>query len=114
MLIVIPNFGNRISPRFDYAESLQLITLDNKKLLQRETIKLIAHSNLERLNIIIGLKPDLIICDGISELSFEKIIEERIKIISWVNGLIEDVLEKYLKGELKVDKENKLTSKNIK
>lgn len=111
MLIAIPNFGNRISPRFDYAESLQLITLTNNKLIKRETIKLITHNNLERLNIIIGLKPELIICDGISELSYEKIIEQRIKIISWVNGLIEEVLEKYLTGILKLDKENKLTLK---
>ncbi|MCB0743991.1 MAG: hypothetical protein KDC52_18335 [Ignavibacteriae bacterium] len=109
MLIAIPNFGNRISPRFEYAESLQLISVEKDKIIKRETIKLIVHSNLERMNIIIGLKPDLIICDGITELSFEKIVESKIEIISWVNGTIEDILEKHLKGNLKSGKENKVT-----
>lgn len=108
MVIVIPNFGNRVSPRFDYAESLQLITVEEKTVVKRETIKLIVHSNLERINFIIQLQPDLIICDGISELSSDKITESKIKIIAWVNGTIDNILEKYLKGELKEKRNKKL------
>ncbi len=66
-LLAIPNFGDRISPRIDYAETLQLITVEDKKILQKDTIKIIAHSNLERINQIIRLKPDVVICDGISK-----------------------------------------------
>jgi hypothetical protein len=32
-LIVIPNFGERISPRIDYAESLQLITVEDGNII---------------------------------------------------------------------------------
>jgi predicted Fe-Mo cluster-binding NifX family protein len=108
MVIAIPNFGYRVSPRLDYAESLQLITIEDKSIIKKETIKLIVHSNLERINFIINLRPDLIICDGISELSYEKIIEGKTKIIAWVNGTIDDILERYLKGELKDSKNKKI------
>ncbi len=99
--IAIPNFGDRISPRFEYAESMHLFSIENKKIVNKETIKLIVHSNLERINLIIGLKPDLIICDGISDLSYEKIVENNLRIIPWVNGTIEEILNKYLTGKLK-------------
>lgn len=107
MLIAIPNFGERVSPRFDCAESFQLINIEDKRIIKTETIRIIVHSNLERLNFILRLNPDLIICDGISELSHEKISEEKIKIISWINGTIDEVLKRFLKSELKEDRENK-------
>ncbi len=108
MVVAIPNFGKRVSPRLDYAESLQLITIKDKTIIKKETIKLIVHSNLERINLIIHLHPDLIICDGISELSSDKIMGSKIKIISWVNGTIDDILGKYLDGKLNESKNNKL------
>ena len=82
-LLAIPNFGERISPRIDYAETLQLITVEDKKVIQKETIKIIAHSNLERINLIIGLKPDVVICDGISRsYCYDKLVENKIEIIT--------------------------------
>jgi len=101
--LAIPNFGNRISPRFDYAETFQLIKIDNDKIIERNTIKIISHNRLERINMMLGLKPDIIICDGISELSIERLTENNIQIISWVNGEIEEILKKYLCGNL-IDK----------
>lgn len=105
--LAIPNFGNRVSPRLEYAESLQLITIERKKIVNQETIKLLVHSNLERLNIITRIKPNVLICDGISELSKEKLLENNIKVISWVHGEIDELLTKYLAGTLKEHKQEK-------
>lgn len=101
-LLAIPNFGERVSPRIDYAETLQLINIEGRKIVQKETIKIIAQSNLERINQIIRLKPDVIICDGISNLLYEKLIENNIDLIPWIHGRISDIVEKYLTGEIKV------------
>jgi predicted Fe-Mo cluster-binding NifX family protein len=105
--LVIPNFDNRVSPRLDYAQSLQLVTIEKKKIVTRETIKLLVHSNLERLNIITRLKPNILICDGISDFSKERLTENNIKIISWVHGEIDTILKKYLSGNLKKQKVEK-------
>jgi predicted Fe-Mo cluster-binding NifX family protein len=99
-LLAIPNFGDRISPRIDYAETLQLITVEDKKVLRKDTIKIIAHSNLERINQIIRLKPDVVICDGISNLLQDKLIENKIEIVAWIHGIVDDIVEKYLNGKI--------------
>jgi predicted Fe-Mo cluster-binding NifX family protein len=99
-LLAIPNFGDRISPRIDYAETLQLITVEDKKILHKDTIKIIAHSNLERINQIIRLNPNVVICDGISNLLHDKLIEHKIEIVPWVHGRVDDIVEKYLNGTI--------------
>jgi len=105
--LVIPNFDNRVSPRLDYAESLQLVTIEKKKIVKRETIKLLVHSNLERLNIITRLEPNILICDGISDLSKQKFLENNIEVICWVHGEIDTIIKNFIAGNLKVHKAEK-------
>lgn len=100
MLVTIPNFGQRISPRIDCAESLRLITIEDKNIVETETVKVIVHNILERINFIVRLKPDVIICDGISDLFLEKLSETGIKIIPWVHGTIDEILENFLAEKL--------------
>jgi len=98
--IIIPFFGTRISPRLDYSESLQLIRIDKNKIESRDTIKIITDNRLERINRLIKLKPDVIICDGLTEMCHAELIKYDIKIIPWVHGEIEDILNRFLKGTL--------------
>lgn len=107
-LLAIPNFGERISPRIDYAETLQLIKVEDKKVVQKDTIKIIAHSNLERINQIIRLKPDVVICDGISNLLHDKLVENKIDIIPWVHGVVDEIVEKYLNGKIETMNNNSI------
>lgn len=102
-LLAIPNFGERISPRIDYAETLQLISIEGKSIIKRETIKILSHSNLEHVNLIIRLNPNVIICDGISNLSYNKLIENKIRVFPWVHGKVDEILEKYLKGKIEFE-----------
>ena len=110
-LLAIPNFGNRISPRIDYAETLQLITIKERVIVERETIKIITHSNLERLNFIIRLKPNIVICDGISNLIHDKLSENGIKVIPWIHGTVDEVIEMYLNGSIGNGKTNLIVTK---
>lgn len=101
MTIAIPIFGKRISPRLDLAENLKLFYVKGNKILKSEVIRLISHNKLEKINMVIGLNPDVIICNGLSEI-FEKEIEKNnIKLISWIHGEVDEVLHKYLFGSLK-------------
>ncbi len=109
--IVIPSFGTRISPRLDYSESLQLIRIDKSKIESRDTIKIITDNRLERINRLIRLKPDVIICDGLTEMCRAELIKNDINIIPWVHGEIEEILNRYLKGKL-IKKSTKSLSKN--
>lgn len=99
--IAIPVLGKRISPRLDYTERMQLFTIESGSIKNCETIKLISHSILERINMLIRLQLDVIICDGVSENSYEKLKSNNIKIFPWVHGEVDTVIDKYLNGKLK-------------
>lgn len=103
MTIAIPIFGKRISPRLDLAENLKLFTVEGNEILKSEIIRLISHNRLEKINMIIDLKPDLIICDGLSKILEEKIGKNNIKLIPWVHGETDEVLHKYLFDSLKTE-----------
>ena len=99
--IAIPIFGNRISPRLDYTESIQLITIEKGVIKDREILKLLSPSRFEKLNMIVRIHPDVIICDGVSDLSYEKLIANNIKVFPWIHGEIDTILKNYLDGNLK-------------
>ena len=99
-IIIIPNFGTRISPRLDFAESLNLFKVKSGKVMEIEIIKFIAHNRLERINMLVGLKPDIIICDGISQITRDKLTQENIIVIPWIHGEIREVIDMFLSGKL--------------
>ena len=99
--IAIPVFGNRVSPRLDYTESLQLVKIENGAIQNKEIVKLLSLSRFEKINMLIRIHPNVIICDGISELSSEKLTRNNIIVFPWIHGEVDAVIDKYLKGKLK-------------
>lgn len=106
IILAIPNFGGRISPRIDCAETLQLFSIENKEIIQRDTIKILAHSNLERINLILRLKPDVVICDGISNLLRDRLKENEIKVIAWLHGNVDEIVDNYINGKIELENSN--------
>jgi predicted Fe-Mo cluster-binding NifX family protein len=96
--IIIPHFGERISPRLDYAEDFQLLTIENHEVIKVESIKIITKSRLERINRIIRVNPDLIICNGLTERCYVELTKSKIRVIPWMQGEVKDVLKNYLSG----------------
>lgn len=96
--VVIPHFGNRVSPRLDYAEDFKLLTIENHRIQKEESIKIITKSRLERINRIIRLNPNLVICNGLTERCYVELTKSKIRVIPWMQGEVEEVLENYLAG----------------
>ena len=97
--IIIPIFGDRVSPRIEYANHFLLVKTKNHSIVSQENISIITDSPLERMQNIIKLKPDLIICNGVSE-SFKLIlVQNSIHVVSWIRGSVNDVLNNYLNRE---------------
>ena len=99
--IAIPVFGSRVSPRLDYTESLQLVKIENGAIQNKEIVKLLSLSRFEKINMLVRIHPNVIICDGVSDLSYEKLITNNIKVFPWIHGEVDAVIDKYLNGKLK-------------
>lgn len=106
--ILIPIFDQRVSSRLDCTKYFLLIKINDKIIHDRETIKIIAKNQLEKLNVILSMKPDTIICNGLTEFFENEFLKNNIKLISNVNGLIEEILNDFIDAKLLPK-----TSKNI-
>lgn len=98
--IAIPVFENRISNRLDCSENIFLYSVDRDKIENHEIARLVQASPSAKLNMLLELGIDVLICNGITDFYSRKLSESKIQVIPWISGEVEDVLYHYLKGKL--------------
>jgi predicted Fe-Mo cluster-binding NifX family protein len=98
--IALSVFRDRISSRLDAADKILLLTLANKKVKKRETIRIIPSSPLDKIQQIIQLNPDALICGGLTQLCNNKLKNSSISVIPWIKGNANEVLKNFLEGKL--------------
>jgi len=100
MKLALTVWEGRISPLFDSAHVLLIADIKNRRITRKHLERFdcgSAFSRAERLN---DLGVNLLICNGIST-AFANLIEAyRIKIIPFVAGPLDEVLDAYLNGRL--------------
>ena len=100
MKIAIPTFGNRVSPRFDCAQSVLIVTVDDGHLGEREEVVASSWAPYERINKLVEFDVDTVVCGGIDCWSAESLESAGITIYSCVTGEIEDALAALVQGDL--------------
>ncbi len=98
--IAISIFRDRISSRIDAANEVLLLALENGTIKKRETIRIISSSPLDKIQQIIQLNPDVLICGGLTQLCNNKLKNTRITVMPWMKGNTEEVLNKFIEGKL--------------
>jgi predicted Fe-Mo cluster-binding NifX family protein len=101
MRVAIPTFGARISPRFDFAPSLLLLTLEGRQVKNRQEIALNPGDPWRRVEKLKELEVETLICGGIDCHSQQMLEENRIRLIPWVAGEAEEALQVFLNGNLR-------------
>jgi predicted Fe-Mo cluster-binding NifX family protein len=98
--IALSVYGNRISSRLDVAEKMMIVSADDNKVKKRQTLLLQESNPIQKINKIIELKPDVLICGGLTEVCAEKLKCSKIKVFPWVQGNSEEILQACLGGLL--------------
>lgn len=98
--IAIPLFNERVSPRFDCAQSFLLVKAENSRIVESEELQTGQLSTLERVGKLSDLRVDTLICGGIDEVSARRLVHNGIRIYAWITGLARDVLISFLNGDL--------------
>lgn len=98
--IALSTFRNRISSRLDSADEILILTLENNRVKNSKTIKIIPSSTLDKIQQIIELNPDVLICGGLTQLCDRKLQNTEITIIPWTKGNAEDVFNQFIEGKL--------------
>ena len=101
MKVAIPLFGSRVSPRFDCAQRMLLVKIEDKEVVEKEEIWVARWNPLQRITRLTELGIDTVICGGISNFSVRMLANNGIRVISWITGEAEEAIKLHLKGQLK-------------
>ena len=101
MKIAIPTFGSRVSPRFDCAATLLLFTVENEKVIERGETHLTHLDSWQRVEKLKEMDVNALICGGIDGDSARLLAFNRIQVIAWVAGEVEEAMKCYLRGDLR-------------
>ena len=100
MKIALAVWKNRISPVFDSARALIVAEVENETINNRKYIHIQTHMPHNRAVELFELGVNVLICGAISRI-YEKMIElQGIKVIPFIAGNVNQVIESYLKGKL--------------
>ncbi len=100
MKVAIPTFGQRVSPRFDCAGAFLIVTLERGQITAQAEFNATDWAPHERINRLIDLGVDEVICGGIDCWSAESLASVGITLHRWVSGPIQEGLDALRRGEL--------------
>jgi predicted Fe-Mo cluster-binding NifX family protein len=99
--IAIPTFAERVSPRFDCAQTVLLVTIDQQgEESHREQFEASDWAPHERINKLLELGVNTVVCGGIDRWSVDSLRSAGVTIYGWVAGEVEDALAALLRGDL--------------
>ena len=100
MKLAIPVFRTRVSPRFDCAQSVLIVTIDEGKIADRKEIIVGQRHPLERVKTLVDYGVKVLICGGIDDFTAHQCNVSGIDLVPWVTGETETILSYYCKGKL--------------
>jgi len=100
MKVAVTVWENRISPLFDATRTLLIVDIHNRVVTERYLAHFDCVSPFSRASTLEELGVGTLICGGVSDF-FAKLIEARnIRIIPFVAGRVDEVIDAYLKDGL--------------
>jgi predicted Fe-Mo cluster-binding NifX family protein len=96
MKIAIPVFQTKISPRFDSTQDFILLQIEQSNVMKRDTLHTGGWSLSAKINQLVLLGVDTLICGGIDLASMQQLNFNGIKIYSWITGEVEDAVTCFL------------------
>ncbi|MBF0452074.1 MAG: NifB/NifX family molybdenum-iron cluster-binding protein [Candidatus Magnetomorum sp.] len=103
MKIAIPTFRSRLSPVFDWCERLLIIEkMQNDEM--RMEVSLANLTLMERVNILLELNIEILICGVVSESLLPVLESKNIHVIPGIAGTIDEIIEAFFMDTLKQKK----------
>ena len=100
MKIAIPTWNGRVSPVFDTASRLLVVEVGEEGECSRFETDISEHFLPSKSMRLTGLEIDTLICGAISRPLAYMITTAGIKLVPWISGQVEDILQAFLKGTL--------------
>jgi len=112
MKIAITIWGNRISPVFDAAHTLLVASIKNRTISKKEYTSFDPQSLRELIKILTNSQVSTLICGAISTKPADFIVENNIKLVSFVTGNALDFLASFANRQT-IEKEHMMPGCSI-
>jgi len=106
MKVAIPYWQGRISPVFDMAREILLIHVENGHVVRRNKTLIVEKNPLARLNYIVQLGAEVLICGAISWSLQRALSSTGVQVITNIHGQVEDAIKAFLSNQL-IEKSSK-------
>lgn len=100
MKVAIPRFGEDVAPCFEYSATISIFTIGGAKVVDQTDFTLQSKRIFDRLRLLRDQGVDTLICGGVQD-QFEDAVQAcGIRVISWVCGNVEELLDLFVHGRL--------------
>jgi len=98
--LAIPRFDEEVAPCFEYSATISIFTFTRNRIINQTDFSLSSKEPMDRLRLLRDQNVNVLICSGI-QASFQMLLEsKKVKVISWITGKVDEVIKKFIKGEL--------------
>jgi uncharacterized metal-binding protein/predicted Fe-Mo cluster-binding NifX family protein len=101
MRIGIPLLGERVAPRCTIADSVLLLTVRRRRILEESLLALSSATWPELARLLSDEDVDALVCGGISRSSREAVQSQDVQVIDNVAGTAQEVVEALRRGRLR-------------
>lgn len=99
MKLAITIWGNRVSPVFDAAGTLLIAQVENRIILEKSYTSFDPEALNELIKFLKKMQVSVLICGAISTKPADLIVENNIKLISFVTGNAMNFLENFARRQ---------------
>jgi predicted Fe-Mo cluster-binding NifX family protein len=98
--VAIPRFGEAVAPCFEYSATIAIFTLRRRQVVDQTDFSLQSRDAFDRLRLLRDQRVNTLICGGVQAFFEDALVESGISVISWVSGEVDDLLQRFLAGDL--------------
>jgi len=95
--IAVTMFDGRVSPRFDCAESLMVITAEGPHIVGIATVRCPGEEPSEKVRLLDRLGVDVLICGGLTQECRRQLEATHVALVPWARGEIGEVVHRFLR-----------------
>lgn len=102
MKIAVASEGNIVTAHFGYCENFNVFETENNKIISSESVPSPGHKPGLLPKFLHEMGVNVIISGGMGAGAIEIFNENNIQVITGVSGKAEDIVKKYLEGEIEI------------
>ena len=102
MKVAIPSSGDQVNPHFGHSEEFTVVGIEGQQVGSMEIIsaRMLQHNHGGLAGLIKDSGADIVIAGGIGPGAVQALEAAGLRVVTGASGKVEEVAEKYARGEL--------------